>query len=111
VGELLLSLSAVQVIIINIVKEEVEATIRRRMTSINLAQLACDGKLTVKEVNRATKERLEEDKTSLGYTVLYFASVYCPIEVVEAIVDKKVIVDVRSGPVSILVVTYYGVNQ
>jgi hypothetical protein len=59
------------------------------MTDINLADLAYIGELTVEEVNRATKEKLEEKDIS-GFTVLYYASGWCPIEVVEAILDKNV---------------------
>jgi hypothetical protein len=70
------------------------------MTDINLAQGAKDGKLTVEEVNGATKEKLEGDKDLGGYTVLYWASCICGTEVVEAILDKKVNIDVQSGYVS-----------
>jgi hypothetical protein len=74
------------------------------MTSVHLAHRAFRGELTVEEVNEATKEKLEEDKYN-GYTVLYNASCsYCRIEVVEAILDKKVNIDVQSGYVSLLVV-------
>jgi hypothetical protein len=59
------------------------------MTFNNLAQHAFERKLTVGEVNRATKEKLEEDKCG-GYTVLVWASARCSIEVVEAILDKGV---------------------
>jgi hypothetical protein len=71
------------------------------MTDINLAQRARDGKLTVEEVNAATKEKLEEDKYMLGNTVLYYASGKCGIGVVEAILDKGVDID-RSSHVSIV---------
>jgi hypothetical protein len=48
------------------------------MIYINLAWHASDGKLTVEEVNGATKEKLEQDMTPGGYTVLYLASEkYC----------------------------------
>jgi hypothetical protein len=69
------------------------------MTDINLAQRAFEGKLTVEEVNAATKEKLEEDK------VLYWASRNCPTEVVEAILDKNVNIDGLST-VSIVVIYY-----
>jgi hypothetical protein len=69
------------------------------MTDINLAERAYKGKLTVEEVNAATKEKLEEDKYG-GCQVLYFASLKCPIEVVEAILDKNVNIDVQSEYVS-----------
>jgi hypothetical protein len=62
------------------------------MTDINLAERAEKGKLTVEEVNAATKEKLEEDKWR-GNTVLSCASYYCGIEVVEAILDKNVNID------------------
>jgi hypothetical protein len=75
------------------------------MTSINLAQRAFDGMLTVEEVNAATKEKLEE-KTSDESTVLYCASWKCPIEVVEAILDKNVNIDGLTN-VSFFVITYY----
>jgi hypothetical protein len=75
------------------------------MTDINLAQRAFEGKLTVEEVNAATKEKLEEDKL-YGFTVLYRASAKCGIEVVEAILDKNVNIDGLSR-VSIVVVMYY----
>jgi hypothetical protein len=42
------------------------------MTSINLAQRAKIGELTVDEVKGATKEKLEKNKDSLGYTVPCF---------------------------------------
>jgi hypothetical protein len=57
-------------------------------TDVNLAQRAYEGKLTVEEVNAATKEKLETEKTAGGSTVLYWASYYCGIEVVEAIINK-----------------------
>jgi hypothetical protein len=72
------------------------------MTSIKLAERASLGKLTVEEVNGATKEKLEEDKSWDGYTVLYWASRYCSIDVVEAILDKKVNIDGLSGYVSMV---------
>jgi hypothetical protein len=77
------------------------------MTDINLAERALSGKLTVEEVIGATKEKLEGDKDSFGYTVLYWASVKCGMEIVEAILDKNVNVDGLSGHVSIVVVIYY----
>jgi ankyrin repeat protein len=63
------------------------------MASINLTDRAGVGRLTVEEVKAATKEKLEEDKSATGYTVLYYASVYCGIKVVEAILDKNVNID------------------
>jgi hypothetical protein len=61
--------------------------------------------LTVGEVIAATKEKLEEDKVA-GSTVLYWASVKCPIEVVEAIINKGVDVNGLSY-VSIVIFVYY----
>jgi hypothetical protein len=77
------------------------------MTDINLAKRAWQGVLTVEEVNAATKEKLEKDKDEYGYTVLKSASRYCSVDVVEAILDKNVNIDFQSGPVSIVVGTYY----
>jgi ankyrin repeat protein len=57
--------------------------------SINLAQRAREGNLTIEEVTTTTKEKLEDDK-QYGCTALYFASRKCPVEVVEAILDKEV---------------------
>jgi hypothetical protein len=74
------------------------------MTDINLAERACRRELTVEEVNGATKEKLETDKYD-GYTVLYWASRECGIEIVEAILDKNVNIDGLSW-VSIVVGTY-----
>jgi hypothetical protein len=74
------------------------------MTDINLAKRARDGKLTVEEVNAATKEKLETDKDD-GFTVLYWASLKCGIEIVEAILDKNVNIDGLSW-VSIVVIYY-----
>jgi hypothetical protein len=76
------------------------------MTSTTLAQRARDGKLTVEEVNAATKEKLEEDKYAGVYTILYCTSYNCGIEVVEAILDKNVNIDGLSGPVSIVFIIY-----
>jgi hypothetical protein len=76
------------------------------MTDINLAEHAWEGKLTVEEVNGATKEKLEEDKY-VGYSVLFWASRECGIEAVEAILDENVNIDGLSGHVSIVVVIYY----
>jgi hypothetical protein len=70
------------------------------MTDINLTKLALHGQLTVEEVNRATKEKLEEEKTWDGCTVLYWSSCRCPINVVEAILDKNVNIDGLSTNVS-----------
>jgi hypothetical protein len=75
------------------------------ITNVNLAERASAGKLTVEEVKAVTKEKLEE-KDSIGCTVLYWASCYCGIEVVEAILSKKVNIDGLSD-VSIGVGTYY----
>jgi hypothetical protein len=80
----------------------------KRMTDINLAVRAYEGNLTVEEVNDATKENLETDKEG-GFTVLYFASLKCPIEVVEAILDKGVNIDGLSW-VSIVIIYYYETN-
>jgi hypothetical protein len=71
------------------------------MTDINLAKRAWDGKLTVEEVNAASKEKLEEHKTLDGYSVLWTASWRCEVEVVEAILDKNVNID-GLGSVSIV---------
>jgi hypothetical protein len=76
------------------------------MTSINLAECAFEGKLTVEDVNRATKEKLEEDKDSRGRNVLYCSIAKCGIEVVEAILNKNFNIN-KSLDVSIVVVTYY----
>jgi hypothetical protein len=73
------------------------------MTDINLAQRALEGKLTVEEVNHATKEKLEDNKY-FGCVVLYWTSMRCGIEVIEAILNKKVNIDVQTGYVSLLVV-------
>jgi hypothetical protein len=75
------------------------------MTDINLAKRAIEGKLTVEEVNGATKEKLEKDKY-FEATVLCNATLKCPIEVVKAILDKGVDIDGLSRPVSIVVGTY-----
>jgi hypothetical protein len=76
------------------------------MTDINLAHRASIGILTVEVLNVATKEKLEENKNKFGNTVLYCACYACPIEVVEAIVDKGVNIDGLSK-VSICVGAYY----
>jgi hypothetical protein len=76
------------------------------MSTTNLAERAEKGKLTVEEVNAATKEKLETDKYG-GFTVLYYSSWKCGIEVVEAILDKNVNIDVQSGYVSIVIGIYY----
>jgi hypothetical protein len=76
------------------------------MTSTNLAERAREGKLTIEEVNATSKEKLEQDKDEYGNTVLYWASCYCPINVVEAILDKNVNIDGLSR-VNIVAVTFY----
>jgi hypothetical protein len=76
------------------------------MTSINLAQRAEEGKLTVEEVKGATKERLEQDNYG-GFMVLYCASLKCGIEIVEAILDKSVNIDGLSVVSIVVVVTHY----
>jgi hypothetical protein len=76
------------------------------MTSINLADRAWEGELTVEEVNAATKERLER-KSSSGNTVLYWASNKCGIKVVEAIINKGVDVNGFSTSVSIVFISIY----
>jgi hypothetical protein len=76
------------------------------MTSTNLAERAYYGELTVEEVRDATKEKMEDDKY-VGCTVLYRASMNCPVEVVEAILDKNVNIDELSGDVSIVAGIYY----
>jgi hypothetical protein len=62
------------------------------MMSINLAVRAKEGRLTVEEVNATTKDKLEV-KDYIGITVLVWASQNCPIEVIEAILDKGVNID------------------
>jgi hypothetical protein len=68
------------------------------MTTTNLEFRALNGKLTVEEVKGATKEKLE------AYAVLYCSSSKCGVEVVEAILDKNVSIDVQSGYVSLFLV-------
>jgi hypothetical protein len=65
-------------------------------SSENLATRTTKGKLTLEDVKRATKDELEVDKHN-GSTVLYWASWFCPTEVVEAILDKGVDIDGLSG--------------
>jgi hypothetical protein len=55
--------------------------------------LASTGKLTIEQVNSTTNEKLEGDKDRNGYTVLFCASSYCSIEVVEAILNKNINID------------------
>jgi hypothetical protein len=74
------------------------------MADISLAYRAYEGELTVEEVKGATKEKLEE-KDEDEITVLYWASGKCPIEVVEAILDKNVNIDGLSD-VSIVVIYF-----
>jgi hypothetical protein len=64
-------------------------------TDVNLAERAYEGKLTVEELNTATKEKLETDQSGWSGkdTVHYLASRWCGIEVVEVILDKKVNID------------------
>jgi hypothetical protein len=78
----------------------------RRMTTTNLAWRACYGHLTVEEVNGATKEKLEEDKYG-ACKVIYFASLKCPVEVIEAILDKNVNIDDQSTVSIVVVAAYY----
>jgi hypothetical protein len=75
------------------------------MTDINLAQRAFRGELTVEEVNAATKEKLEQDEYE-GFTVMYWASSNCGIEVVEAIINKGVDLNGLVA-VSIVIIIYY----
>jgi N-acetyl-beta-hexosaminidase len=75
------------------------------MASSNLVDRAGMGLLTVEEVNIVTKEKLETVKISDGYTVLYWTSWKCGIEVVEAIIDKGVDVN-QLSPVSIVIIIY-----
>jgi ankyrin repeat protein len=65
------------------------------MISINLAERAFEGKLTVKEVNQATSQKLDTDRWGYGaeFTVLCYSSYKCAMNVVEAILDKDVNVD------------------
>jgi hypothetical protein len=63
------------------------------MSSINLAERAKTGELTIEEVNHATKKKLETDTDDIGFTPLALASHYCSIEVVTAILDKEVNID------------------
>jgi hypothetical protein len=77
-----------------------------KSTDVNLAVRAWEGKLTVEEVNGVTKEKLETDKDG-RCTVLYWVSLRCGIEVVEAIINKGVDVNQLSGPVSIVIIIYY----
>jgi hypothetical protein len=76
------------------------------MSSTNLAYLATNGKLTVQEeVNAATKDKLKKDECA-GHPLLLCASRYCPIEVIEAILDKGVnIINEFSQSVSMVVGT------
>jgi hypothetical protein len=81
------------------------------MTSINLAQRASEGKLTVEEVNRATKEKLETDKDKYGFMVLFRASDNCGIEVVEAIINKGVDVNQLSNASIVNTIYYLLLNE
>jgi hypothetical protein len=66
---------------------------------LSLAELAGEGKLTVEVVNNTTKDKLERSvfryskNTYFDDTVLYWASMRSPVEVVEAILDKGVNID------------------
>jgi hypothetical protein len=71
--------------------------------SVNLAERAFSGKMTISEVNKATKQKLETDMNIYGYKVLYCASCSCGIDVVEAIINKGVDVNGLSGDVSIII--------
>jgi hypothetical protein len=59
---------------------------------INLARRAIDGRLTIEEVNLATKQQVEQD-TYLGLGVLFLASSKCSGGVVAAILDKGIDID------------------
>jgi ankyrin repeat protein len=62
-------------------------------TNITLAELAYRGKLTIEQVNDATKYMLHERETCAGYSALYWACGQCGSEVIEAILDKGVNID------------------
>jgi hypothetical protein len=76
-------------------------------TDVNLAKRAIEGKLTVEEVNAATKETTLETDERFGLTVLCCASLECGTEVVEAIINKGVDINGLSGIVSIVIIIYY----
>jgi hypothetical protein len=75
---------------------------------INLAQRAYQRDLTVEEVNGTTKEKLEE--TYHYRKVLFLASSYCEIEVVEAILDKGVDINGLSKVLLLLIIIIMGEN-
>jgi ankyrin repeat protein len=51
--------------------------------------------LTVEEVNNASKEELQQDEFS-GYTIVWCASGWCTVEVVEAILNKGIDINLLS---------------
>jgi hypothetical protein len=62
----------------------------------SLAVRAIEGKLTVEDIQQSTKQKLEEDRSISGNSVLYCACWHSSIDVIEAILDKGVDVNVKS---------------
>jgi ankyrin repeat protein len=68
----------------------------KKMSSGNLATRAIQGTLKIKDIKRATKEKLETDFDEDGSTVLMCACSSCSVDVVEAILDKGIDVNTLS---------------
>jgi hypothetical protein len=62
---------------------------------MNLAVPACCGTLTVEDVDNADVDKLSND-ILFGFSVFFWASKKCPVEVVERILDKTKL-DVNIG--------------
>jgi ankyrin repeat protein len=58
------------------------------MTTINLADQASKGRLTVEEIKHYTKERLLQDISTAGYNIMYSASYGSSPEVLAALLDQ-----------------------
>jgi ankyrin repeat protein len=72
------------------------STTTTTIETTNLAIIASHMALTVQDIQSATKEQLEMDKTTKGHTALYWASKSYPVKIVAAILEKDVDVDAFS---------------
>jgi ankyrin repeat protein len=65
----------------------------------NLAYRARYKMLTVQEVNRVPSQQLQQDKFDNVFSVLDCACMYCPMEVITAILNKGVVdINEKTGP-------------
>jgi ankyrin repeat protein len=73
-------------------------TVNYTMVITEFAYLASRGRLTVEMVKEANINQLQQSRCA-GFTTLYWASYSCPVEVVQALLDRGLDINETSGRV------------